>query len=114
MLWDADWPTGGILIYHVDENADGQKNRGYPGHPNWPKEHYQVAVLQADGLYQIENGESPGDEGDFWKKGMKLGPGGDGPSTDSYQSGTFKSTGIEIEILSDSSFVVLIKVSGLA
>lgn len=37
---DSNWPFGGIVIYKVDENADRQRARGYPGHMNWPTDHY--------------------------------------------------------------------------
>lgn len=114
MLWDSNWPNGGLVIYKVDDNADGQKNRGYPGHPNWPNEHYQVQVLQADGNYDIEQGLSEGDEGDFWTNGMTLGSGGDWPNTDAFGDGNRQQTGITISVASDSSFIMLFQVTGLS
>ena len=119
--WDTSFPTGGIVIYHVDELMTGQTKRGYPGHPNFPKDHYRVSVIQADGKYDIEMGESPGDETDFWIDGMTLGPGdanGAGttkwPNTDSYQSGTNVRTGFTITIKSPSRFIMLFEVTGLS
>lgn len=112
---DQNWPAGGIVIYHVDELAPKQTARGYPGHPNWPTDHYQVAVLQADGAYEIEKGISPGNEGDFWTKGMTLKSGGDSwPNTDSYQGGRRRATGIEITVTSNSQFIMSFTVSGLS
>ena len=113
MLWDSNWPQGGIVIYKVDDNADKQRNRGYPGHANWPTDHYQVTVLQADGNYDIENGVNPGDEGDFWLKGMTLGPGGNWPNTDAYSFGNVRQTGITINVIADSSFIMVFQVTGL-
>ena len=55
------WEPGGITIYHIDENnlfVDGFGNspRGGPFQNGWPENgnHYPVALLQADGLYELE------------------------------------------------------------
>ena len=42
--WDCDRPDGaaGIIIFHVDEKADGFKQRSWPGKTGWPTEHYMV------------------------------------------------------------------------
>jgi hypothetical protein len=111
---DSDWDTGGIVIYRVDDNANMQKARGYPGHPNWPRDHYQVSVLQADHKFELEEGTSVGDGNDMWKKGGLLSPGGDFPNTDAISGGDRRRTGIEIEIMSDSQYVMLFRVSGIS
>ncbi|GAX27244.1 hypothetical protein FisN_13Lh199 [Fistulifera solaris] len=113
--YDSDMPagTGGIVIFHVDEKADRQKNAGFPGKSGWPADHYRVAVQQADGNYDIEKGVNLGDEGDFYRKGSKLSSGGDFPNTDSYQGGVIKSTGIKIEVVTDSQFIMAFHVTGL-
>lgn len=71
-LWDA-----GLMIYHVDDAADGMKNRGYPGQENWPENgnHYRLAVLPKDGSYDLEQNVNKGDAGDMWLPGDELGPG---------------------------------------
>jgi len=112
MLWDSNFEGNGLAIYKVDDNADMQKNRGYPGHPNWPNEHYRVHVLQADGKTDIEQGISLGDAGDFWTKGMTLASGGDWPNTNSMTNG-LQPTGITINVITDSSFVMVFQVTGL-
>jgi hypothetical protein len=73
----------------------------------------QIHVLQADGNYDIEKGNNLGDIGDFWKKGMVLGPNDTWPNTNSYQGGVVKKTGIKITVMSDSGFIMLFKVEGL-
>lgn len=120
ILWDSNLPAGGIVIYHVDDWIDGQYMRGYPGHPNFPAEHYKISLIQADGLYEIEKGISPGDAGDFWVEGMTLGPSdatSDGsvkwPNTDSYQSGVNIPTGLSITIKSPSRFIMTFEIKGL-
>jgi immune inhibitor A len=41
--WNDDWPTKGIAIYHVDENAPLQTQKGYPGRAGFPAQHYKLA-----------------------------------------------------------------------
>jgi hypothetical protein len=92
----------GIAIYHVDNSAIDHITEGYPGLATWPKSHYKVAVLQADGLYQLEKGLNRGEGGDLYKKGMKIGR-STTPSTKSYSQKlvTTSTLGVEIEIVSD-------------
>lgn len=114
--WDADWSSTGLVIYHIDEQAPGMLARGFPGHPNWPADHYIVAVQQADGKYDLEKGENIGDAGDFWQKGMVFGPNEDGntwPNSDAYQGGNVQKTGIRIEVMTKSGFVMRFKVDGI-
>ena len=61
--------------------------------------HYKIALLQADGLYELERNINNGHAGDFFTEGKELGPGGNGvyPNSDSYQSGNIASTGISIK-----------------
>lgn len=114
LKWDKDWPGRGIVIYHIDELAPRQTARGYPGGPGWPTDHYQVAVVQADGNFDLEKGENEGDEGDFWTRGMTLGADTNSqPNTAAYQSGNLRSTGISITILSDPGFIMNFQVEGL-
>jgi hypothetical protein len=101
-------------MYKIDENAEPQFTRGYPGHPNWPAEHLQVSVLQADGKYDLEQGNDVGGQGDFWTFGQKLSPGGSFPNSDGISFGKRVKTGIEIEVASDSKFVILLRISGLS
>ena len=102
------------MIYKIDEAAPVSSMRGFPGHPKWPAEHYRVSVLQADGLYEIEKGDNMGEKGDLWRKGDKLSPGPGWPNTDAYGGGRVRRTGITIEILSDSQYIMLFKVSGVS
>jgi len=101
------WAPGGIVIYHIDETADGNKVRGGPFVDGWPGNgaHYEVAVLQADGKYELEQALNLGDANDYWKEGDELGPGngelvatneGVYPNTDSYQEGNIEVTGLVI------------------
>jgi hypothetical protein len=101
--FDINFWTSGIVMYHIDEDMIDQSFVGMPGQEGWPENgnHYRVAVIQADGNYDLENNRNLGDDGDIWKPGMTLGPNEDGdtyPNTDSYQMGYVMQTGITIEI----------------
>src|SRR5262249_49612867 len=63
---DGALPGQGLLIYHVDDFVISNNNRN----------HYKVALEQADGLYQLENrfnDPSPGDDGDPYHAGGAFG-----------------------------------------
>jgi M6 family metalloprotease-like protein len=87
---DANIPAGGLAIYHVDENISTNSNEGFPGQPGWPNNgnHYRIALLQADGLYELERNLTNGNAGDLYRAGgvTRLGP-ETTPSSDGYQSG---------------------------
>lgn len=117
-MWGIPAATGGLVIYHVDETTYDDANRGYPGQSGWPQNgnHYKVAVLQADGQYDLEKGNNNGDTGDYWLEGMVLGPGENNskfPSTDSYANGSVEETGITITVLPTVCRQVVFQVSGL-
>lgn len=112
LKWEDNQDGSGIAIYHVDENAPGQNERGYPGKSRWPQEHYAVALLQADGNYDIERLTSIGDAGDFWTEGMTLGADtGTWPNTASYSDGLV-ATGLSITITSNPSYIMQFEVRG--
>lgn len=107
VLSDSNIWGGGIVIYHIDELADGNKVRGGPFVEGWPGNgaHYEVAVLQADGLYELEQALNLGDAKDFWNSSDVLGPGngelvatenGTYPNTDSYQGGNISNHSLTI------------------
>ena len=106
---------GGIAIYHVDENiwdvfptnTKGNNPSGGPFLDGWPGngKHYPVALLQADGLYELEQGINGGQSADLWNDASQvLGPGNGEkvaetasyPNTDSYQNGNIVPTGITL------------------
>jgi hypothetical protein len=105
------WEPGGIMIWHIDENMEGYGNfvRGGPFVDGWPGNgaHYKVAVLQADGKYQLEMALNLGHNDDFWKAGDVLGPGNgelvatdfssNYPNTDSYVGGNIQVTGLVVD-----------------
>lgn len=98
---------GGIAIFHIDDNANNI--RGYPGQSGWPTNgnHYEVALLQADGSYGLEQGWNRGDSTDLFHAGgvNSIGPSGtsDGssyPNTNAYQGGSIIDTEITISNIS--------------
>ena len=88
--FEADMPHGGLVVFHIDDLA-GYNTQGYPGQTGWPTNgnHYRVAVLQADGFYDLEVGFNRGDSSDVYHAGGTsiLGP-STVPSTDTYQGGS--------------------------
>ena len=74
--YDATLPGQGLLILHVDNALRLQDTAGYPGQDGWPGngKHYRVALLPADGNYDLEQGVNNGDAGDYWVAGKTLGP----------------------------------------
>jgi hypothetical protein len=103
--YDSQIPREGLMIYHIDDSASFNRE-GFPGQFNWPQNgnHYRVALLQADGAYNLERGRG-GDSGDVFHGGSggvsSLGPGPNVyPNTDSYKFGNIVQTRVTIENIS--------------
>ena len=114
--YDAQMKGSGILIWHIDDRTDLQNEAGYAGQEGWPwnGKHYQVALLQADGAYDLEKGNNYGDFGDYFIEGDELSPDGEVyPNSNAYQNGEVRSTGIRIHDISPSSQLMHFRVSGL-
>jgi M6 family metalloprotease-like protein len=58
---DANLPDDGLAIWHVDELASNDWNQ------MTAERHYRVALIQADGLFDLENNRNTGDDSDLWK-----------------------------------------------
>lgn len=104
--FDCSIPQGGIAIWHIDDTT-GFNTEGYPGQSGWPGNgnHYRVALLQADGNYNLEKGNNRGDSNDVHHAGgiAAISPGpGNHPNTDTYKNGTITQTGITISDISAS------------
>ena len=102
--FDGAMPQGGLVIWHIDEQA-GLNTEGHPGQANWPANgnHYRVAVLQADGDYDLEKNKNRGDAGDvFHGNGVDQLLSTGNPSTIAYQSGIVSETGHEITDISNA------------
>ncbi len=67
--FDRDLPGDGLLIWHVDDAITGNTYPWYPGHTT---SHYQVAIVQADGTYDLEKGINLGDPQDYYTTGDVL------------------------------------------
>ena len=101
------WGDGGVLIWHIDDSAGEEYNSQAGGsyQIGWPQNgnHYRVAVVQADGRFELERGINQGDSFDFFGSGttnqLYLGPGFNStifPNTDSYQNGIVMETNITL------------------
>jgi len=106
--FDFKMPQAGLTIFHIDEKAPSIDEEGHPDQEGWPTngKHYRVALLQADGNYDLEKGNGRGDAGDVWHSGGSIGPYAvvapeqPYPNTDSYQGGRIRPTGIQISHIS--------------
>ena len=116
--FEAAMPQGGLAIFHIDDNANNI--RGYPGQSGWPGNgnHYEVALLQADGQYDMEEGYNRGDSGDLFHAGgvSSIGPDGTSsgatyPNTKAYQSGTIINTGVTVSNISSASSTMTFDIS---
>lgn len=69
--FDSELPgeKGGLAIWHIDENKKHNRQPGHPGITGWPNNnaHYMVAMLQADGRFDLERGSGFGDENDLFR-----------------------------------------------
>jgi len=88
--FESDMPHGGLAIWHIDENKPDNKSEGFPGQSGWPGNgnHYKVALLAADGAYDLENNRNRGDGGDVYHgAGISSLTGQTTPNTNAYQGG---------------------------
>lgn len=60
--FDRSLPGAGLLIWHIDDNMQGNQNAWYPGRGGGA--HNKVALEQADGAYNLEHDQNGGDGGD--------------------------------------------------
>ncbi|KAL7577278.1 hypothetical protein ACA910_002022 [Epithemia clementina (nom. ined.)] len=114
--FDKNMYASGIVIYHVDENKDGNvAGSAAPGDSDWPSNHYRVAVVQKDGLFELEKGLNSGDANDFFTYYDSLTPSGGNikiqPNSDSYYNGP---TGVSIRIETQSQPIMTFFVSGIS
>ena len=102
--FDSKMGTGGLAIWHIDDNQAGNTTEGWPvnlgtgvASAAWPTNHYKIALLQADGLYEMERKINSGQNTDLFRSnGVATISHTSIPSTDSYKGGNLASTGILI------------------
>ncbi|MEO5803380.1 MAG: M6 family metalloprotease domain-containing protein [Verrucomicrobiota bacterium] len=108
--FESDMPQGGLAIWHIDESKPDNKTEGYPGQIGWPANgnHYKIALLQADGRYDLEHGSNRGDSGDLYRAGQFASLATNTtPNSDAYQSGNMRTTGNLISVISAPSSTML-------
>lgn len=91
---DRDMPQGGLAIWHIDDLAL-LNNEGHPEQLDWPQNgnHYRIALLQADGAFDLEIGLNRGDGRDVYHAdGVAEVRPGTLPGTDGYQLGNVVQT----------------------
>ncbi|CAN5508622.1 hypothetical protein BH10PLA2_BH10PLA2_10650 [soil metagenome] len=105
---------GGLAIWHIDERKPTNTEPGYPGQPGYPanNRHYKVALLQADGRYDLEKDANRGDGDDVYRAGFKTEVSHSTvPNTDAYQNGTVINTHNTISSISASGPTITFKYS---
>ncbi len=114
--FETDMPQGGLAIFHIDNNIN-HNIRGYPGQAgnSWPTngKHYKVALLQADGNYNLEKNKNLGDADDvFHACGINsISPSGTSngaiyPNTNAYQGGNIVDTGVTISNIGPANYTM--------
>lgn len=120
--YDKGLNQPGLAIYHVDLKANNAASN--PQKKNFPGDHYVVALVQADGRFDLERMEDGGDSGDLFHGGRFPGVGPDGafnrdgtlsphghPNTNSYQGGREIRTGVSILDISPANQVMTFRVT---
>lgn len=110
--FDSALPQGGLAIWHVDEgkgcftNNNPNNDEGYPGQPGWPTNgsHHRLALLQADGAFDLEQDFGRGNSGDVYRAGFatSLTPTST-PDSKAYQGGVIVSNGNRVQSIGASS-----------
>ena len=123
--YDVLLPQGGLAIWHIDYGSSGvynmidvflgQSREGHPDQEGWPENgnHYAVALIQADGYYDLENKFNGGDYADLFhadnvnelipcrqKNDCQY------PNTDSYQGGNIARSNVHITNISASGNIM--------
>jgi M6 family metalloprotease-like protein len=62
--FDAGLPGAGLLVWHIDAAQASNRNECYPGGPSCATQHYKVALVQADNLWEMEQDFNRGNGGD--------------------------------------------------
>lgn len=99
--YDLHLRGSGLLIYHVDESVDGNTRPWYPGHAS--SGHYQVALEQADGRFDLERNSNSGDSEDPYPSWDSLSfTNGTTPNSRSYAGGMTRVTVRNISTTADT------------
>ena len=66
--FDQQIPHGGLAVWMIDESVGNNANEGFPGQSGWPGNgnHFKIALLQADGHYDLEKNVNQGDATDLY------------------------------------------------
>ena len=67
--FDSELPggIGGLAIWHIDENKKTNRRGSHPWKQGWPQLHYRVALVQADGNFDLERAIGRGDPRDLFR-----------------------------------------------
>ncbi len=110
--FDLQLPQGGLCIWHVDEGKGSftqntpNNDEGYAGQSGWPTNgrHYRIALLQADGSFNLEYNQNRGDAADVYHgAGVNAIDNNTTPNTKAYQGGTLLSSGNRLQGIGNSS-----------
>ncbi len=63
--FDAGLPGDGLAVWHIDSSKSGNSQECYPP-SDCSSSHYKVALVQADGLWELEKKISSGNSGDLY------------------------------------------------
>ncbi|HEY5753239.1 MAG TPA: M6 family metalloprotease domain-containing protein [Chthoniobacterales bacterium] len=112
--FERNMPQGGLAVWHIDELKSDNRSEGYPGQNGWPgnNQHYKIALLQADGFYDLENRLNRGDAGDVYHAaGVSSITDTTAPDTQRYQGGVVSTSGNAIVAIGASGASMTFKLN---
>ncbi len=120
--WESKFPgdTGGLFIWHVDEKVGSVEDNNVndfvapdPANGDFSK-HYRVALIQADGLYHLEQKDGESNRDDLFRGDTdgrtSVGPNTQ-PHTKGYQGGTLKNSNVRVSQISACSATMSFKIT---